>query len=104
MTATLRFASTETDHESFFRIRYDIYVEEIGYKFPGVDHAGRRLAEPFKRPTRRLMGEEDGELVGTLQFNWGGECPFSDDERQIYRLSDFSLSPATRARSSSPDS
>ena len=89
MPATLRFASTDADHEAIFRLRYDVYVEEMGYAFPGVDHTGRRLAEPFPRPTRRLMAEEGGALVGTLQFNWGAECSFTDDERRIYQLSDF---------------
>jgi CRP-like cAMP-binding protein/predicted GNAT family N-acyltransferase len=89
MTATLRFAETEADHEAIYRLRYDVYVEEMGYAFPGVDHGGRRLAEPLARPTRLLMAEEEGALVGTLQFNWGSECPFTDDERRIYRLSDF---------------
>jgi predicted GNAT family N-acyltransferase len=89
MPATLRFAETEADHEVIFRLRYEIYVEEMGYAFPGVDHRGRRLAEPLPRPTRRLMAEDDGALVGTLQFNWGAECPFTEEERRIYRLSDF---------------
>ncbi|MEZ5831118.1 MAG: cyclic nucleotide-binding domain-containing protein [Dongiaceae bacterium] len=89
MTATLRFAETQADREAIYRLRYDIYVGEMGYTFPGVDHLGRRLAEPILRPTRLLMAEEDGPLVGTLQFNWGAECAFTDDERQIYRLSDF---------------
>ncbi|HEY3147083.1 MAG TPA: hypothetical protein VGJ75_12070, partial [Dongiaceae bacterium] len=89
MTATLRFAETEADYEAIYRLRYEIYVEEMGYAFPGVDHHGRRLAEPFTRKTRLLMAEEGGKLVGTLQFNWGAECAFTDEERQIYRLSDF---------------
>jgi len=89
MPATLRFAETEADHEAIYRLRYDIYVEEMGYAFPGVDHRGRRLAEPLSRPTRLLMAEEAGALVGTLQFNWGSECAFTDDERRIYQLSDF---------------
>jgi predicted GNAT family N-acyltransferase len=89
MPATLRFASTEADHEAIYRLRYEIYVEEMGYLFPGVDHRGRRLADPMERPSRRLMAEEGGQLAGTLQFNWGAECPFTEEERRIYRLSDF---------------
>ena len=89
MAPTLRFAETEADHEAIYRLRYQVYVEEMGYAFPGVDHVGRRLAEPIFRPTRLLMAEENGKLVGTLQFNWGAECGFTDDERRIYRLSDF---------------
>jgi len=89
MSPTLRFAQTEADHEAIYRLRYQIYVEEMGYAFPGVDHLERRLAEPFLRPTRLLVAVEDGKLVGTLQFNWGAECVFTEDERRIYRLSDF---------------
>src|SRR5688572_33235100 len=89
MPATLRFASTEADHEAIYRFRYEIYVEEMGYPFPGVDHRGRRLADAFERPTRRLMAEEGGQLIGTVQFNWGAECAFTDEERGIYCMSDF---------------
>ena len=89
MTATLRFAESEADREAIYRLRYDIYVEEMGYVFPGVDHRGRRLAEAMLRPTRLLMAEQDGALAGTLQFNWGAECAFTEEERRIYRLSDF---------------
>ncbi len=89
MTVTLRFAETEADREAIYRLRYEIYVEEMGYAFPGVDHRTRRLADPLARPTRLLMAEEAGKLVGTLAFDWGAECPFTDDERRIYRLSDF---------------
>lgn len=89
MTAQLRFAEGATDHDSIWRLRYDIYSDEMGYKFAGADHAGRRLVEPFTRPTRLLIAEDGGEIVGTLQFNWGGECAFSEEERNIYRLADF---------------
>lgn len=70
-------------------MRYEIYVEEMGYASPGVNHRDRRLAEPVTRPTRLLMAEGAGALVGALQFNWSAECAFSDAERRIYRLSDF---------------
>ncbi len=89
MSTQLRFAASEADRDSIYRLRYDIYADEMGYKFAGADHAGRRLVEPFKRPTRLLMAEDGGALVGTLQFNWGGECAFSEEERHIYRLADF---------------
>jgi CRP-like cAMP-binding protein/predicted GNAT family N-acyltransferase len=89
MTATLRFAESDADREAVYSLRYDIYVEEMGYAFPGVDHRARMLAEPLLRPTRLLMADEGGKLVGTLQFNWGAECGYTDDERRIYRLSDF---------------
>ncbi len=89
MTATLRFARSDADRDAIYRIRYDIYADEMGYRFPGADHAGRRLVEPVTRPTRLLMAEDGGELVGTLQFHWGGECAFTEEEQRIYRLADF---------------
>ena len=89
MTITLRFGETEADREAIYRLRYEIYVEEMGYAFPGVDHKARRLADPLARPTRMLMAEEAGKLVGTLAFDWGAECAFTDEERGIYRFSDF---------------
>jgi hypothetical protein len=49
MPATLRSASTEADHEAVYRLRYEIYVEEMGYPFPGVDNPRRRLADALER-------------------------------------------------------
>jgi len=89
MPTTLRFAESAADHEAIYQFRYEIYVEEMGYPFPGVDHRNRRLADAIERPTRRLMAEEGGQIVGTLQFNWGAECAFTEEERGVYRLSDF---------------
>lgn len=89
MSITLRYAEGEADHQAIYRIRYDIYAVEMGYKFGNVDHAGKRLVEPFTRPTRLLMAEEDGVLVGTLQFNWGGECAFTAEEQHVYHLAGF---------------
>jgi CRP-like cAMP-binding protein len=89
MTVTLRFAETDADRDSIYRLRYEIYVEQMGYAPPGVDHRNRRLPNLLERPTRRLMAEDDGALVGTLQFIWGAECAFTEEERRNYRLSDF---------------
>jgi hypothetical protein len=82
MTVALRFAETDADREAIYRLRYEIYVEDMGYTPPGVDHRNRRLASPLERPTRRLMAEDDDTLVGTLQFNWGAERAFTEEERR----------------------
>jgi GNAT superfamily N-acetyltransferase len=89
MSTQLRFAKSEADYESVWRLRYDIYSDEMGYKFAGADHDGRRLVEPFKRSTQLMIAEADSEVVGTLQFNWGGECGFTGEEMHIYRVADF---------------
>lgn len=89
MNATVRFAETAADQEAIYRLRYEIYVEEMGYKFAGTDHQSRRLVEPIDRPVHRLIAEDDGEIVGTAQCHWGGDATFTDEERRIYRLDDF---------------
>ncbi len=89
MNATVRIAETAADQEAIYRLRYDIYVEEMGYKFAGTDHQGRRLVEPIDRPVHQLIAEDDGEIVGTAQCHWGGDAAFTDEERRIYRLDDF---------------
>ena len=48
-----------------------------------------RLVEPFKRSTQLMIAEADNQVVGTLQFNWGGECGFTEEEMHIYRIADF---------------
>jgi hypothetical protein len=86
----VHLAETEAEKEAVYRLRYDIYVEEMG-RFRGLaDHQGRRLVEPEDATARIFYGAEpDGTVVGTLRLSWGGDAPFSRRLIEQYQLQPF---------------
>lgn len=87
MAITLRFAASPQDRDAVFRLRYQIYVEEMGYDFGATPD--KRLPDNPPRNNRLLMAEQDGALVGSLAIDWGGDLPFGAEDRQVYRLDPF---------------
>ena len=81
----IHLAESDDEKEAVYRLRYDIYVEEMG-RFRGLaDHAGRRLVEPEDATARIFYGAEpDGTVVATMRLCWGGDAPFS--QRLIEQL------------------
>ena len=86
----IHLAESDAEKEAVYRLRYDIYVEEMG-RFRGLaDHAGRRLVEPEDATARIFYGaEEDGTVVATLRLSWGGDAPFSERLIEQYQLAPF---------------
>ena len=69
MGITVREAVSAEDRQSVFRLRYEIYVEEMGRKQTYADHDRRSVEEPFDEGALLLMAEDDGRIVGTLRCN-----------------------------------
>jgi Cyclic nucleotide-binding domain len=86
----IHLAESDAEKEAVYRLRYDIYVEEMG-RFRGLaDHAGRRLIEPEDATARIFYGAEaDGTVVATLRLSWGGDAPFSKRLIESYQLAPF---------------
>lgn len=87
MSITIRFATTDADREAIWRLRYRIYVEEMGYDFGAT--ADRRLPDDPLRGNRLLLAEQDGAAVGTVAIDWGGDLTFNADDRKVYQLDRF---------------
>jgi hypothetical protein len=66
---TVRWCSTLDEIEVVRRLRYEIYVEEMGRPQPHADHAGRRIADALDETGWVLAVEYEGEVVGTLRVN-----------------------------------
>ena len=90
MTPQIRFASTEAEHAAIYRLRYRIYVEELGaVAFPGVDHERRLLDEGGVRNSRLLYAVVDGEVVATLRLQLGADDALTEEDAIIYELARF---------------
>jgi predicted GNAT family N-acyltransferase len=81
------YAKTEAEREAVYRLRYDVYVEEMGRYHSVADHVHRRFVEPEDNASHILYAELDGEVVATARTSWASAI----SERQIehYQLQPF---------------
>jgi CRP-like cAMP-binding protein/predicted GNAT family N-acyltransferase len=90
MTITICFAESEAEREAIYRLRYRIYVEELGaISFPGADHERRWLGEGGVRNSRLLYAELGGEVVATLRLQLGADDALTEDDAIIYDFARF---------------
>ena len=82
-------ATTEAEKEAVYRLRYDVYVEEMGRYRGAADHANRRFSEPEDETARIWYAAQDGEVVATARLSWGGDAPFSERLVEHYQLAPF---------------
>jgi hypothetical protein len=85
----IHLAESEAEKEAVYRFRYDVYVEEMGRYGAAADHANRRLVEPEDATARIFYAAEDGRVVATSRFTWGGDAPFSERLVEHYQLAPF---------------
>ena len=70
MAIDIRRPATEEEFEAIYRLRYNVYVTELGYSQRYADHVRRRIVEPMDT-SASLLGAFDGSvLVGTLRTNY----------------------------------
>src|SRR5262249_61959492 len=82
-------AETEEEKLAVYRLRYDIYVEEMGRYRGAADHDRRLLVEPEDRTARIFYAAPEGEVVATSRLSWGGDAPFSPRQIEQYQLAPF---------------
>jgi len=81
--AVFRVAETDEEKEAVFRLRYDVYVEEMGRYHSVADHDNRLFIEPEDDNAHLFYVELDGETVATARMNWGNAI----SQRQITHYS-----------------
>jgi len=82
-------AESEEEKLAVYRLRYDIYVEEMGRYRGAADHERRLLVEPEDHTARIFYAAPDGEVVATSRLSWGGDAPFSARQIDQYQLAPF---------------
>jgi cyclic nucleotide-binding protein len=82
-------AETEEEKLAVYRLRYDVYVEEMGRYRGAADHERRLLVEPEDETARIFYAAPDGEVVATSRLSWGGDAPFSARQIDQYQLEPF---------------
>jgi len=85
----IHLAQTEAEKRAVYGFRYDVYVEEMGRYGAVADHENRLLVEPEDAFSRIFYAAQEGRVVGTARFTWGGDGPFSERQIDHYRLAPF---------------
>lgn len=83
-------ARTEAELRAVHRLRYDVYVDEMGRYQQTADHENRLFSEPEDEYSRIwYAAEEGGEVVATARLTWGGDAPFPQRMIDQYGLDRF---------------
>jgi GNAT superfamily N-acetyltransferase len=90
MSVSIRKAVSPDDFQRVFRLRYQVYVEEMGRVQRHANHASRTIEEPMDSVAHVFLAEDErGEVVGTVRTNFGGESDLGV-YRSLYGLGGFS--------------
>jgi GNAT superfamily N-acetyltransferase len=87
MAIQIREAVTREDRERCYRLRYQVYVEEMHRVQEFADHERRMTEEPYDRYAHLLMAEDEDRLVGTMRLNMRRDGPLECEE--LYALDRF---------------
>lgn len=81
-------ATTSADVEAVQRLRYAVYVEELGRYRDVADDAGETFAEPEDAHSWLFFARDGYDLVATTRMTWGGDG-FSERQIEQYGLREF---------------
>ena len=89
MDIQIGIAETEDERRAVYRLRYDVYVEEMGRYQAVADHEQRMLYEDCDAHSRISYASIDGEIVATARLTWGGQAPIPQRMIDQYSLAPF---------------
>lgn len=88
MQITVRLAETPEDFQKIYRLRYEIYVREMGRPQSYADHDKELIQEPYDETGRLYLAEtSDGLIIGTMRCNLRKDGPLEAEE--LYNLDLF---------------
>jgi GNAT superfamily N-acetyltransferase len=86
MSIEIRKVRTESEARAVFRLRYQVYVEELGRTQRHADHAARLVQEPLDSCANLFCAYQGSQLVGTVRTNYTRDSPLEAYE-QLYEMS-----------------
>lgn len=78
-------ATTSEEVEAIQRLRYDVYVDELGRYRSKADHERRVFVEPEDDHSWLLFARDGDEMIATARVTWGG-AGFSERQVRQYEL------------------
>lgn len=74
----VKLINNPQDLQQVFRLRYAVYVEELGAAMEYANHERKEVREPWDETSDNLGAWINGELVGCVRINRGGESDLSE--------------------------
>lgn len=87
MPVAVRRVTDPAELEQVFRLRYDVYVGEMGRTEPNADHERRTIQDQHDKTAfiiGAFGGPENRDLVGTIRFN--GACDLDETDHAFWRM------------------
>jgi hypothetical protein len=88
MSLVVRRVTDPAELQEVYRLRYRVYVEELGYPQRYADHRTGMVQEPLDETAHILGGFDQGRLAGTCRINFAAETDLGDYV-ELYRLRHF---------------
>ncbi len=82
-------AESEEERNVVFRLRYQVYYEELGRYGDVADHDRKLLIEDIDHNSRLFYAVMDGKPVAGMRQTWGGDAPFTKRHIDQYQLQPF---------------
>ncbi len=95
MNTVIKMATTDAERDAIYRLRYEVYVEEMQIFGAAADHERRMLIDPNDADAHLMYATVDDEFVGTLRLNLGKDTPYSTEFEQTYNFDRFRPTTAT---------
>jgi len=92
-SVTVRMAKNAAERRAAYRVRYEVYIEEMGWETEYADHETRLLEQPLDQSGEIWIALADGVIVGTLRINLGCRSDLGFYP-EVYSLGDLGVSPA----------
>jgi N-acyl-L-homoserine lactone synthetase len=72
----VRYPQSPGEREEAYRLRYRVYVEELGFPQQHADHQRRAVEDQFDASAVLLIAIFGDAVVGTVRSNYGSESAF----------------------------
>jgi hypothetical protein len=85
MPIEIRKVRTTSEARAVFRLRYEVYIEELGRAQRYADHAARTIEEPLDACANVFCAYDGARLVGTVRSNYARGSSL-DEYETLYEM------------------
>ncbi len=89
MDVEIGVASTDADRDAIYRLRYEVYVEELGIYAEQADRQGRRLCDDIDATARLIYARVGSDILGTIRLHLRCDAPLPETFVRTYELERF---------------
>ena len=86
----IKIASTKREKETIYKLRYRVYVEEMG-KAPmlSANHKKKKIVDAVDEQSMLLYAQLGSEVIGTIRVTIGKTEVFSTELQQVFKMKRF---------------